>query len=314
MPTGALLAPQLFEPMQKRLERPARVVSTRTIVVLMAVVWVPASLLVISRHSAAVEGSLRQQLVAQLQVEQERSLRFLRAEAVQLANAGRGCSFALHLAFSCQMCMGGLTCAACGCRMGWWGPADGAVPRPKAAPSGWPLSPQYDTEHRAYTPYDLDAVQHEDSDWVSVCTDLMARNQELLETSALPQNVTLVSGIWDMGRDAIVGSPSWQLFRRPFSHYTDAFKVFLKYQFPKVVYLDEALFAELKEEVRGLGGCGPCHERLIAASRVQTQGACRVARRPYQYCTVRIADRGIGVPHVRCLQVAAGHSGRVPGV
>jgi hypothetical protein len=53
-----------------------------------------------------------------------------------------------------------------------------------------------------------------------------------------------------MGRDKIDAQPGWDLFRRPFSHYTDKFKVFLQYKFPKVVFLDEELFKELQTEVR----------------------------------------------------------------
>ncbi len=57
--------------------------------------------------------------------------------------------------------------------------------------------------------------------------------------------------------------PGWELFKRPFTHYTDKFKVFLAYKFPKVLFLDHALFQELKPEVNGgvCVGCviGPSH-------------------------------------------------------
>ena len=44
--------------------------------------------------------------------------------------------------------------------------------------------------------------------------------------------------------------PGWELFKRPFTHYTDKFKLFLKYKFPKVIFLDRPLFEVLKPEVR----------------------------------------------------------------
>ncbi len=70
------------------------------------------------------------------------------------------------------------------------------------------------------------------------------------DAGSLPQNLTLVSGIWDLGRDKIQAKPGWDLFRRPFTHYTDKFKLFLEYKFPKIVFLDPQLFEELKADVR----------------------------------------------------------------
>ena len=64
--------------------------------------------------------------------------------------------------------------------------------------------------------------------------------------------MTLVSGIWDLGRDKIDAKPGWDLFKRPFTHYTDKFKVFLNYRFPKIVFLDPLLFDELKPAVSAL--------------------------------------------------------------
>ena len=67
------------------------------------------------------------------------------------------------------------------------------APRQRKAPAGWPFPPVYDAEHRARTADELDAVQHENSDWKTVCNDLMTKNQGLLETGSGPGRVC---GLW----------------------------------------------------------------------------------------------------------------------
>ena len=58
-----------------------------------------------------------------------------------------------------------------------------------------------------------------------------------------------MSGIWDLGRDKIDVTHGFD-FKRPFTMYTDAMKNFLKYEFPKVLFLEHAQFETLKPDVR----------------------------------------------------------------
>ena len=56
-----------------------------------------------------------------------------------------------------------------------------------------------------------------------------------------PKSVTLVSALVDLGRGKL-GS----MFNRPFTEYINRFRTFLQYDFPKVLFLDEEHFDEVK--------------------------------------------------------------------
>jgi hypothetical protein len=67
--------------------------------------------------------------------------------------------------------------------------APAPVQRPKKpiSTAGWPHAPVYDPGNRAVTAAELNAVELESATWKTVCTDLMTKNQLLLETgTALP--------------------------------------------------------------------------------------------------------------------------------
>jgi hypothetical protein len=142
---------------------------------------------------------------------------------------------------------------------------------------GWPYDPVFDANGRAIEVTDLDdAIRN--GKWQESCRDIIAKNKYLLEASAYhgavsfvrysplvtlrlcpgsggtPTNVTLVSGIWDLGRDKIAVEGGND-FRRPFTMYTDAMKLFLDYKFPKVLYLERKHFDILKPAVSGRPVC-----------------------------------------------------------
>jgi hypothetical protein len=60
----------------------------------------------------------------------------------------------------------------------------------------------------------------------------------LSQSSAHPATVTLVSGIWNIGRGSMATSPQWDTMNRPFSYYVDGLRKFLAYNLPKVLFVD----------------------------------------------------------------------------
>jgi hypothetical protein len=61
-----------------------------------------------------------------------------------------------------------------------------------------------------------------------------------------PQTVTLVSGLFDLGR----GELNTGGFKRPFSEYLERFKNFLRYQLPKVVLIEQRHYEEVCHHAR----------------------------------------------------------------
>lgn len=70
----------------------------------------------------------------------------------------------------------------------------------------------------------------------------MEKNRPFLsQYNFIPKSVTIVSALIDLGRGEL--DPS---FRRPFSEYIRRMQSFLQYDFPKVLFLDEEHFDEVK--------------------------------------------------------------------
>ena len=76
---------------------------------------------------------------------------------------------------------------------------------------------------------------------------IVSSNAALLrQTPGRPASVTLVSGIWNIGRGGMHTSDRWVVQRRPFSYYVDGLKQFLKYNIPKVLFCDADTYATIK--------------------------------------------------------------------
>merc|ERR1712137_1177575 len=76
-------------------------------------------------------------------------------------------------------------------------------------------------------------------DWYNKGRLLVARNLLYLNkakgrATQPSSTVTLVSGMFDLGRGDLAES-----FRRPFDHYIERFSNFLRYKFPKIIYVQE---------------------------------------------------------------------------
>lgn len=74
-------------------------------------------------------------------------------------------------------------------------------------------------------------------DWYQKGRLLVEKNQKYLESASKravdpSSSITLVSGLFDLGRGELKNS-----FSRPFDYYVQKFAVFLKYQFPKIIFV-----------------------------------------------------------------------------
>jgi hypothetical protein len=97
-----------------------------------------------------------------------------------------------------------------------------------------PPPPVFDVSGRAIIP-----TAAAGDDYVRRGQAVIDANAELLRAS--PErlsSVTLVSGIWDLGRGSMATDATWDVFRRPFSYYLDGLRQFLSYRLPKVLYCD----------------------------------------------------------------------------
>jgi hypothetical protein len=119
------------------------------------------------------------------------------------------------------------------------GKGRGAAP---VSAKDFPDPPSYDTSRRPTVP-----VKSAADTWQQHAQKTVEANSALLSKSPeRPSKITLVSGIWDIGRGSMVTSDTWHVFRRPFSHYLNGLKQFLSYKFPKVLYTDVETFSLVK--------------------------------------------------------------------
>ena len=116
--------------------------------------------------------------------------------------------------------------------------------------------PPLDASRRAIVPPSITATTP-----VQQAVDAIVQaNAALLSGSPVrPSTVTLVSGLWDLGRGSMATSPQWEALKRPFSHYINGLKQFLAYKIPKVLYVEPSLYAEVKQLVEEAvsNGAGP---------------------------------------------------------
>jgi hypothetical protein len=80
-------------------------------------------------------------------------------------------------------------------------------------------------------------------------------NRDLLATArGRPTTVTLVSGIWNIGRGSMPTDDVWAVLRRPFTYYTAGLETFLSYNLPKVLYTDADTYQVIKPLVDDAAG------------------------------------------------------------
>mmetsp|Transcript_9922 Transcript_9922/g.40189 ORF Transcript_9922/g.40189 Transcript_9922/m.40189 type:complete len:508 (+) Transcript_9922:147-1670(+) len=93
------------------------------------------------------------------------------------------------------------------------------------------------------TLWTLEMAESAPSGWLARSRMLVERNRRYLATSRLDEpatgRVTLVSGLFDLGRGELDNA-----FKRPFSFYVERFEVFLRYQHPKVIFVEERHWEE----------------------------------------------------------------------
>lgn len=77
-------------------------------------------------------------------------------------------------------------------------------------------------------------------DWLAKAQKTFAVNKHIL-ADEIPQSVTLVSALLDLGRDKLGGG-----FSRGFQEYINRFRGFMNYNLPKVIFIDEAHYDEVK--------------------------------------------------------------------
>ncbi len=80
--------------------------------------------------------------------------------------------------------------------------------------------------------------------WMYKGRVLMNLNKPLLDSAAikgLPRTITLVSGLFDLGRGDAAGG-----FKRPFTEYIDRFRRFLAYDMPKIIMIEEKHLDEVR--------------------------------------------------------------------
>lgn len=131
------------------------------------------------------------------------------------------------------------------------------APVPASAAAFNPASiekPRYDTSRRAVTAASVGGGSLRD-----IVSNIMQSNADLLSHSpARPSTVTMVTGIWNLGRGTMQTSQQWNVLRRPFNHYVQGLKQFLAYPFPKVLFCDAESCAAAKplvdESMRSGGG------------------------------------------------------------
>jgi hypothetical protein len=127
---------------------------------------------------------------------------------------------------------------------------DGDEPSP---PEPQLIAPTYDVHRRAAMPSDTSGT------FLQLGKRIVQENKPLLDTAVQrPGSITLVSGLWDIGRGSMPTASQWIGQRRPFSHYVRGLKQFLAYKMPKVLFMDDASYVEAKpliaEALRDGGG------------------------------------------------------------
>lgn len=81
----------------------------------------------------------------------------------------------------------------------------------------------------------LESAVDSPSHWLERSRLLVERNAEFLAAATLPSGaVTLVSGLFDLGRGDLDNA-----FKRPFAFYVERFEAFLRYNHPKVIFVEE---------------------------------------------------------------------------
>ena len=100
---------------------------------------------------------------------------------------------------------------------------------------------------------------------------VLANNPLLKQAPLRPSTVTLVSGIWDVGRGDMATSAQWEVLKRPFSHYINGLKQFLAYKIPKVLFVDPELYSDVKAMVEEAveNGAGPTRVLLRTLADVR---------------------------------------------
>jgi hypothetical protein len=115
-----------------------------------------------------------------------------------------------------------------------------------------PPAPKFDGDasHRATTPAIPDGTPAQDA-----MQRVFQANRGLLATAqGRPTSVTLVSGIWNIGRGSMPTSDLWAVLRRPFTYYTAGLETFLSYNLPKVLYTDADTYQVIKPMVDDAAG------------------------------------------------------------
>ena len=129
-------------------------------------------------------------------------------------------------------------------------------------------SPVFDETRRATAPTTINANTPLQQ---AVDAIVLANNGLLKQSPARPSTVTLVSGIWDVGRGSMPTSPQWEVLKRPFTHYINGLKQFLAYKIPKVLFVDPALYDDVKPLVDEAveNGAGPTRVLLRSLTQIR---------------------------------------------
>ena len=94
-------------------------------------------------------------------------------------------------------------------------------------------------DSKLWTLDNLSKTELRELDWLEKGNKLIENNLFYLSQSegratGIDSNITLISGLLDLGRGDLKES-----FRRSFQHYIDRFSNFLKYKFPKIIFIKE---------------------------------------------------------------------------
>ena len=130
--------------------------SVRDAIVVLLLLWIPASLYLLFNHTTSVRTELRKDLLRQMREDHE--------------------LMAPH-----EFTPGGVHSP--GLRAG---AATAVLPKAPAPrkPAGWPTDPLYDPTNRAVTVEDLDLVEFNEASWLEIAQALHEKNRWMLETGA----------------------------------------------------------------------------------------------------------------------------------
>jgi hypothetical protein len=132
-----------------------------------------------------------------------------------------------------------------------------------------PPAPEYDVRNRAQVPSEWETTGES---FVSIGRRVMDLNRGLLASApSRPTDVTIVTGIWNLGRGSMPTVGQWAVFKRPFTYYMDGLRRFLSYRLPKVVFCDAELYPQVKAlaDRSRIEGAGPV--RIVIRSVQQLQ-------------------------------------------